>query len=209
MESRGFSLMELIISMGILTIVCLLSFVALQSTTAALATSNSKTEVSNNLRDAMSAIRGELQLAAKNADSTLIPALVATTINANPATLCPTEIVFQKPRNSTGKLWTTPIRFRYYNEDVNGNGVLDNGEDVDADHTLSRRILRIEDKNGDGDTNDPGERITLGGANDLSNVTFALANNVVTVTLTSRKFLSGRHDHPVTQTVRSDIYLQN
>lgn len=209
MESRGFTLMELLISTGILTIICVLSFVALQSSTVALATSNSKSEVQSNLRDTMTAIRNELQLAAKSADATLVPALAATAINANPAALCPTEIVFQKPRNATGKLWTAAIRFRFYNEDANNNGVLDNGEDVDHDRTLSRRIIRIEDKNGDGDTADPGERAILAGANDLSNVTFALNNNVVTVTLTSRKFLSGRHDHPVTMTVRSDIYLQN
>ena len=157
MDKRGFTLVELTISMSILGLIAVLSFLALQSAGAAMAASSVKAGVQDNLRDVMSAVRTEVQLAAKASDNTLVPALTKIAINAAPAPKCPTEIVFQRPRNASGKLWTSAIRFRYYNEDTNGNALLDPGEDTDGDKVLSRRIQRIQDVNGDGDTADPGE----------------------------------------------------
>ena len=63
--------------------------------------------------------------------------------------------------------------------------------------------------NGDGDTTDDGERSTVAGANNLSNVVFAINNNTITVTLTSQKFQGDDKTHPITATVSTDIYLQN
>jgi prepilin-type N-terminal cleavage/methylation domain-containing protein len=209
MDKRGFTLLELTISVSVLSIIFMLSFVALQSSVSAMATSSAKARVQDNLRDAIQSIRGELQLAAKSADNSVTPTVAKVAVNANPAAKCPTEIVFQRPRDTTGKLWTTPIRFRFFNEDTNNNGRLDSGEDANNDKVLTRRLLRLQDVNGDGDTADNGESRPVAGANDLSSVTFTINGNVVTVNLTSSQLIPGLRDHPVRMTLSSAIFLQN
>ncbi len=194
---------------AILAIISILGISALQTSSAALVTSSTKSVVQDNLRDALAAMKQEIQLASKTPDDSLLPPLEAVEVNANPAAKCPTEIVFQTPEDNTALRWSNRIRFRYYNEDTNANGLLDSGEDSDGDGTLSRRILRLEDKNDDGDTADPGEQSTIAGANNLSNVQFVLNNNVVTITLTSQKLQGLDKTQPVTATVSTDVYLQN
>lgn len=209
MGSKGFTLVELVISMAILTIISVLGVVALQTSTTSVATAGSKADVQDNIRDALAVMVRELQMASKNADDSLTPPLDAVTVNANPTQGSPTELVFQTPVNGSGRSWSRPIRFRYVNEDANGNGRLDAGEDLDGDGALSRRVLRIQDRNGDGDTTDDGERSPVGGANDLSNVQFVRAGDIVTITLTAEKFLTGRRSDPIRLTVSTDVYLQN
>ncbi|MCC6155552.1 MAG: prepilin-type N-terminal cleavage/methylation domain-containing protein [Candidatus Hydrogenedentes bacterium] len=209
MNKDGFTLMELMMVVAILAIVSVLGISALQTSSSAMITASAKSAVQDNLRDSLAAMKRELQLASKTPDDSLLPPLNAVTVNANPAAKCPTEIVFQTPVDGTGLRWSNAIRFRYYTEDTNGNGLLDSNEDADGDGTLSRRILRLEDANGDGDTSDSGEQSTVAGANNLSNVVFALNNNTVTVTLTSQKFQGDDKTHPITATVSTDIYLQN
>lgn len=209
MEKHGFTLLELMISAAILAVIGALGLAALQTSSTALATASAKALVQDNLRDALASMKQELQLAAKNADDSLLPPLAAVAVVANPAPRCPTEIVFQAPTDNTALRWTNPIRFRFYNEDANANGVLDAGEDADADRTLSRRILRLEDANGDGDTGDPGERSIVGGANNVSNVQFAVNNDVVTITLTAGALQGLDKAQPISARVTTDIYLQN
>ncbi len=209
MNKQGFTLMELMMVVSILAIVSVLGMSALQTSSSAMLTASAKSAVQDNLRDSLAAMKRELQLASKTPDDSLLPPLNAVTVNANPAAKCPTEIVFQTPADGTGLRWTNNIRFRYYTEDTNGNGLLDSNEDTDADGTLSRRILRLEDVNGDGDASDNGERSIVAGANNLSNVVFAINNNTITVTLTSQKFQGDDRTHPITATVSTDIYLQN
>ncbi len=209
MGAKGFTLVELVISMAILTIISVLGVVALRTSTTSVATAESKADVQDNIRDALASMARELQMAAKIADDSLTPPLVEVAVNANPAVGSPTELVFQTPLNGSGRSWSQVIRYRHVNEDANENGRLDEGEDLDGDGVLSRRILRIQDRNGDGDTTDDGERIPVGGANDLSNVQFARVGDIVTITLTAEKFLSGRRSDPVRLTVSSDVYLQN
>jgi len=209
MDKHGFTLMELMMVVAILAVVGALGVAALQTSGAAMATASAKALVQDDLRDALASMKQELQLAAKNADDSLLPPLQAASVVANPAPRCPTEIVFQVPTDTTALRWTNPIRFRFYNEDTNGNGVLDPGEDGDGDGALSRRILRLEDTNGDGDTDDPGERSIVAGANNLSNVQFGVNNDVVTIALTAGKHQGLDTGHPITANVTTDIYLQN
>lgn len=209
MDSRGFTLVELVISMAILAIISVLGIVALQSSTTSMATAESKADVQDNVRDALAAMTRELQMASKTSDDSLTPPLDAVAINANPAAGSPTELVFQTPTSGSGRNWSRPIRYRYLNEDANGNGRLDSGEDLDSDAVLTRRIVRIQDRNGDGDTADSGEIAPVGGANDLSTVQFARTGDVITITLTADKFMRGRRSDPVRVTVTSDVYLQN
>lgn len=209
MDKHGFTLMELMMVAAILAVVGALGLAALQTSSTSLATASAKALVQDDLRDALASMKQELQLSAKTADDSLLPPLQAVAVVANPAPRCPTEIVFQVPTDATALRWTNPIRFRFYNEDTNANGVLDAGEDGDGDRTLSRRILRLEDTNGDGDTADPGERSVVAGANNVSNVRFGVNNGVVTVTLTAGKLQGRDRSHPITANVSTDIYLQN
>ncbi|NUM54386.1 MAG: prepilin-type N-terminal cleavage/methylation domain-containing protein [Candidatus Hydrogenedentes bacterium] len=208
-DRHGFTLMELMMVVAILAVISVLGIAALQTSGTALATASTKSLVQDNLRDVVASMKRELQLASKTPDDSLLPPLQAVAVNANPAPNCATEIVFQTPTDNTALRWTDPIRFRYYNEDANGNGILDAGEDSDGDGTLSRRILRLEDLDGDGDTNDPGEQTVVAGANNISDVQFVLNNNIVTITVTSQKLQGFDTSHPITATVTSDIYLQN
>ena len=209
MESRGFTLVELVISMAILAIISVLGIVALQSSTTSMATAESKADVQDNVRDALAAMTRELQMASKSSDDSLTPPLDAVAINADPVAGSPAELVFQVPVTGSGRDWTTPIRYRYMNEDANGNGWLDSAEDLDSDGVLTRRILRVQDLNGDGDAADNGESMPVGGANDLSDVQFVRTGDVITITLTADKFMRGRRSDPVRVTVSSDVYLQN
>ena len=209
MASRGFTLVELIISMAILTIISVLGVMALQTSTLSMATAKSKADAQGNVRDALAAMTKEMQMASRRADDSLSPRLDPITVNPNPAADSPVEIVFQVPADGTGRNWSRPIRYRYINEDDNVNGRLDAGEDTDGDGVLSRRIVRMQDRNGDGDADDPDERAAVGGANDLSNVQFTRTGDVITITLTADKFLSGRRTDPVRVTVSSDVYVQN
>lgn len=209
MTARGFTLVELVISMAILTVITVLGAVALQTSTSSVATAESKADVQDSIRDALAAMSKELQLASKGADDSLTPPLGAVTVNLNPAAGSPTELVFQTPTNGSGRSWSRTVRYRYINEDANGNGRLDSGEDLDGDGVLSQRILRIQDRNGDGDTLDAGEQVPVGGANNLSNVQFTRIGDVIRITLAAEKFLTGRRSDPVRVTVSSDVYLQN
>ncbi len=209
MENRGFTLTELMISTAILVIICALGMVAVQAASTSSATAKSKAEVQDNVRDAMEGMVAELQLASKRTDVSLTPPLRALVVTANPVAGSPVQVTFQTPEGGSGRNWSQPITFRYINEDANGDGRLNSGEDTDGDRVLSRRILRIQDLNGNGSTNDAGETRPVGGANDMSTVTFALNGNVLTITLTSQKLIGLRRTNPARVTISSDVYLEN
>lgn len=200
MKSKaGFTLLELSIATGILTVVSLLTFIVTQSTTSAVAVADAKEQAQASVRDTLNAMASELQLAAKVANPALVPPLNAVSV-VNPG-----EIVFQIPVNSTGSVWSTPIRYRFVNEDASGPGAenarLDDGEDADGDGALTRHIVRIQD----------GVTTVLGAANDLSLVQFVLSPNAdeVTITLSSTKTVNNRRFDLVRTTAVSRVYLCN
>ncbi len=63
MQTRGFTLVEVTISMSILSIISLLSFIILQSTTESTQLAEAKSSVQSDLREVMSAITTEVQSA--------------------------------------------------------------------------------------------------------------------------------------------------
>ncbi len=198
--TSGFTLLELTISMAILVVVSLLSMVVIQSTTSAAAVAEAKEQAQASVRDAMTAMAAELTLASKKENDALVPPLHAL------AVLSPTEIRFQVPANSNGTTWSTPITYRFANEDTGGsqpgNARLDSGEDLNGDGALTRHIVRVQ-----GAT----ERV-LGAANDISAVVFQLnppANNTLTITLTATKAVDNRRHDLVTATATSRVYLVN
>ena len=212
MKNTGFTLLELIISLALLSVVSVLGFVVLSASASVMNLAATQTTVDAELRDVVNAMRGELQLASKTSNAALTPALAAIAVNANPVAGSPVELAFQIPRDASGTNWSTTIRYRFISEDANGNGRLDAGEDTDGDKVLTRRIVRIQDMNGNGSTADPGEIRTLGGCNDLSAVTFALdaTRSIVTVTLNaSRRVSNNTKRPPVTASISTNIYLKN
>lgn len=206
---EGFSLMELLVAVTIVSILAVMGMIALQSSNTSMAVAQAKAKVQANVRDALQAITEEVQLAGKQADPSLAPPLQPVQIIEDPAENSPVEVAFQIPVDSTGLNWSNRIRFRFVNEDVNGNNLLDSGEDTDEDGVLSRRIIRLEDRNGDGDMADAGETVVVAGVNDLSNVQFALNNDVLTINLTSTSFIGHRRDTPLTITSSGQVYLLN
>ncbi|MBN2310853.1 MAG: prepilin-type N-terminal cleavage/methylation domain-containing protein [Candidatus Hydrogenedentes bacterium] len=209
MRNQGFTLLELMISLSILAVIGALGLVALNSSTSAMAVSQAKGDVQRGVRDVVLAMSRELQLASNNGDASLSPPLVPVAIVDNPATGSPVEVVFQVPADGTGRVWSRAIRFRFENEDTNGNARLDSGEDLNGDGLLQRRVMRLQDRNGDGDFSDGGEQSPVGGFNNLSNVQFNLAGDLLTVTVTATRLVGTRRTAPVTATSSNRIYLVN
>jgi hypothetical protein len=159
----------------------------------------------------MAAIIAEAEIAARQGDNSLIPPLEEIEVIQNPVPGSPVELRLQVPLDGSRQRWSSPIRFRYMNEDLNRNALLDAGEDTDGDGALTRRIVRIQDINMDGDTADIGEARPVGGCNDLSDVEFALNddNSILTITLTATARVDGRRPTLVSETVSARVYVCN
>ena len=175
MRKSGFTLAEMMVSMGILTIVSLLGFIALRSSTEASSLALALAEVQGSLRDAMGAITSEARGA--YTDRTVeSPELLAP---ENAVRIEVTEggaaIVFQVPVPTDGPDMVTasaPITIRFENEDLPGvggepNAVLDDGEDTNEDGRLTRRIVREQ----------AGVQTVVGAANTISQAVFELLPN--------------------------------
>ena len=209
MKRTGFTLLELTIAMALLAIVAVLGFVATASSSESANVAKAVADVQSEARDLMTAITQELQLAGKNSDASTVPPLQAVAVVDNPAPQSPVEIVFQVPVDTTGRNWSTPIRLRFINEDANNNAVLDPGEDLDGDGLLTRRLVRLQDLDGDGQFASPGEQLPLGASNDISNVQFVVNNDVVNVTVTASKRIGMRRTNPATATLTQRVFLLN
>jgi prepilin-type N-terminal cleavage/methylation domain-containing protein len=198
-EPSGFTLVEMTISMAILVVVSLLTFVVTQATTSAIAVSQAKEMAQASVRNALADMTTELALASKKTNTAFVPQLDALTVVSG------AEIVFQVPASSSGTVWSAPITYRFINEDVGpngGNARLDDGEDTDGDLALSRHIERIQ-----GET-----RRVVGAANDISNVQFSLnppTNDVLRITVTATKAINNRRHDLVSSTATSSVYLTN
>jgi len=195
----GFTLLEVTISMAILVVVSLLTFVVTQSATSAIAVSQAKEMAQASVRNALADMSSELALASKRTDAGLAPPLQALRL------VSPSEIVFQIPADANGTVWSTPITYRFVNEDVGanaGNARLDAGEDTDHDGALTRHIIRIQ-----GET----QRV-MGSVNNVSNVQFALnapTNDVLTIAVTATKAINNRRHDLISATASSSVYLAN
>ena len=196
---HGFTLLEMSISMAILVVVSLLTFVVTTSTTSAIAVSQAKEMAQASVRNTLADMTSELALASKKTNAALAPPLQALTLVSS------TEILFQIPADSNGVVWSAPITYRFINEDVGANGGnarLDSGEDTDGDGALSRHIERIQ-----GET-----RRVVGAANDVSSVQFALnppTNDILTITVTATKATNNRRQDIISATATSSVYLLN
>ena len=185
MNNHGHTMLEVMVSTAILTIVSLLGFIVLQTSTSSAQLANAKVDVQNNLRDTMAVLTAELRegVTAITTERTGAPeGLNPVAVSADGM-----EITFQTPQAVGGEElfeYSTPITFSLLNEDENGNGRLDEGEDTNGDGVLTRRIIRTQD----------GESTVVASANTIDQVNFTLLqhqaagnNNLTTV----RIILSG------------------
>lgn len=182
MKSKGFSLLELMIATGILTIVIGIGYVAITASAASADLAEAEGLALQSLRDTLDVMADEVQYAARWDDNSVNPPILGAAVNEDPAANSPVELVFQVPAGATPQTWGPPITYRFIHEDSVpdgedvGNGVLDDGEDLDGNGLLDRHILRLQDLNGDGDTDDAGESRRIGGANQVSGVRFEFMN---------------------------------
>lgn len=209
MPTKGFTMLELTVSMGILSVVALLGMVAVRASASTVATTEALSQVQSCVRDTMRVLQNELQMSAKRSNPSLTPPLQTAQINANPAAGAPVELVFQTPVDLSGQRWSRTVRYRFIYEDANNNNRLDPNEDTDRNGVLTRCILRMQDRNGDGDTADPGEAAPIGGSNDFRDVAFARNGDVITITLTANRLVGTRRNWPVTATETARVYLLN
>jgi len=213
----GFTLVELAVTMGLFTIVGVLGFMAIISSTQAMNTANTTATVQANVREVLMLMSSELELAAKVGDDSLDPPLEPVEVVANPAPNSPTEIAFQVPANQSGLNWTRRIRYRFVNEDANNNARLDAGEDANGDGQLTRRIFRVQDADGDGAINqsDPREYRPLGASNDISDANFTVNDGVVAITISAARNPDMKNNHGeetphlINATVTGRVYLAN
>jgi prepilin-type N-terminal cleavage/methylation domain-containing protein len=193
--TSGFTLLELSISMALLSIISLMAFTVINGVTASVKLSSTKDQVQGAVRDTLSVMSAELEQASRKTNTGLTPPLQAL------AVLSASSVRFQVPVDNTGTVFSQPITYALVNEDANGNGRLDAGEDANGDGTLTRRITRTQN----------GVTRSIGAANNISSVQFALnaTGDLLAVTVTaSQTVINARHDL-VQATASSSIYLHN
>jgi prepilin-type N-terminal cleavage/methylation domain-containing protein len=207
--TRGFTLLELMIVISILTIVGGLSYVALESSTVSMATASAQADLMDDLRSTMMVMTQQLQIAAKTGDDSLEPILEEVEVVENPAEGSPVELAFQIPLDNTGQNWSDRIRLRFVNEDANGNDALDAGEDLNGDGALTQCVVRLQDVNGDGFVDPDSESFPLGAANNIVNAQFVRNGDLVDITLNARKVTGPHQRTPVTARMTARVYLIN
>lgn len=209
MNTHGHSLLEVMVSTAILTVVSLLGFIVLQSSTSSAQLSSAKVDVQNDLRDTMAVLAGTLREGVTQA---------TTEATGAPPDLAPVSvsedgdaITIQVPEPAPGEAmfeYSTPITFWLENEDANGNGRLDPGEDTNEDGVLTRRIVRTQD----------GENRPVASARNIDEVTFELlehqaaGNNTLTtvrILLRGSKRYGPGDGKPVRAEMTSNIRLVN
>lgn len=169
---RGFTLLEMLFSVSILSVVSLLGFIVVRSSYESQSLIEAQGEIQSDLRSVMAALTAELELAfaepriisVRNPDG-VEPIKVATDGKS---------VVYYRPvpdNSAQGFTWQGPFTLMFENEDTDdgsgGNAKLDSGEDVNGDGVLNRRVVRIAN----------GVSTPLGGANNIRSVQFELLDS--------------------------------
>jgi len=209
MNNAGHTMLEVMVSMAILTVVSLLGFIVLQSSYSSAQLANAKVDVQNNLRDTMAVLISELR---EGVTETTTKKTGAPD-GLNPVSLADggRSITFQVAIPTSGETlftYSTPITFFHENEDLNGNGRLDPDEDANDDGALTRRMVREQG----------GETTPVAGASTIEGVEFTLIANqsagindltTVQITLRGSKRYGGGDGKPVVAEMTSNVRLVN
>lgn len=172
MDKRGYSLLEIMIAMSILSIISLLGYVMLVSSTESAQLARAKAEVQANLRDVMAELTSELREAYTERTVNAAPPIAPEDTEAIAVTEDGESVTFQvpEPTGDPNRVQSSaPITFTLqmedtYQSETGFNAVLDGGEDANDDGVLTRRIVRIQGN----------EERPIGGANNISACTFQL-----------------------------------
>jgi len=206
MDNRGFTLIELTISFSILTVLTIIGFIAVSSAASAMRLADTKSFVSDDLRQTLLSMTQEIQLASKTAQRDATAATVdPLDIEEDPVQGSPFQIVFRIPLDATGNQWSDPIVFRYINEDTDGNGRLNGDEDLDGNGVLTQCFVRLTPREDGGMNQTP-----VGGATHIeSAVASRLDDERLRIALVGARYLDARQIEPLRAQASVDIYLQN
>lgn len=214
MSRTGFTLIEITVAMSILSVVSLLSFVVIKSAVDSQVLTDAKAEVQANLRDVLAQLTTEVQSAySERLAGTLEGPKDAVPISVGDDGASITFMVPVVTNDATMVTNSTPITYRFVNEDTDADGTgpnakLDDGEDVDEDGVLSRRIVREQ----------VGVATVVGAVNDVSDVLFTLMPSVdggndqlttLNIRLASSKRYGPNDKYLIRAAVEGRVHLEN
>jgi prepilin-type N-terminal cleavage/methylation domain-containing protein len=209
--NAGFTLLEMTIAVALLSVVSLLSYLAIQSGAETSVVAAAKEEVAAGLRDTLIEVTKEARQAYTARTTESAPKHAPEEAQSIKLISSGKGISFYIPlkTNHPKPDALGPIIIEFENEDANGNGKLDSGEDKNGDGVLTRRLVRRL-----GNDVRP-----LGAFNSLRDVTFTLSknaangsniNNRLTVRLQGERIiLRGGKEYKVRSNVESQISLEN
>lgn len=200
MRPHGFTLVEILVVAALLAAMSLLGLTALRSSGTSLSLSRAQALVQQDVRAVLSEMARELEMAAKTTRDDLpgveglrigSPETANTTAEDVDLTII-RELVFQRPSDGDPNVWTAPITYRFINEDTNKNGLLDSNEsDLDFNDRATSVVERLEDRNGDGLYDGPGERRVIGSAQSVTDVLFSFDGDMLTVAVEATRAVPG------------------
>jgi len=217
-KQDGFTLPELLISMSILSIISLLGYVVLVTSTQSANLTTAQSQLQASLRDTMQALSAEVRMAysqqtvaSQNPGEVTLPSLVGTPPIAVGSG--GKSITFRVPTATLTSAVPTPsqpITIQLRNEDLGGaaaNGKLDPGEDTNGDGMLNRRLERTQN----------GVTVPLGAINDLADVEFELLKSEDTgnnnLTILRVRLVASKHwglkRQLVNAVLESRLHLEN
>ena len=178
MRKAGFTLLEVSMALTILSVVSLLSFIVLRSSTESASLSQAKADVQASLRDVMTVLSDEVRSAYTDRTVASQPPIAPEDTQSIFIDEDGTQLTCQVPiptGTATMVTASSPIVFRWENEDLASttglpNARLDPGEDTNGDGALTRRVVREQS----------GVTTVVGAANNISNLQFQLLSNAAT-----------------------------
>lgn len=172
MKVGGFTLVEILVSMTILSVVSLLGFIAIRSSYESQTLIEAQGEIQSDLRNVMAALHADLELA--YAQPKMISVNDPEGVEPIRVSTDGKTVTYFRPvpdNSAQGFQWQGPFTLQFLDEDLDdgsgGNARLDSGEDANGDGMLNRQILRVFG----------GDETPLGGANNIADVQFELIAN--------------------------------
>ncbi len=209
-RNAGFTLIELSISVVLLTVVTLLGFIASNSSLKANDLNRRMTTLQEDVRSTMRALSDNVQRAVRRPPpGVLLPSNAQELQIVDPEN--PVAVSFVLPSDLTGLSFTDPITIQFETEDRPatgvdggqfGNGQLDAGEDTNRDGVLNRRLVMVRSD---------GSRRILGGSNNLANVAFSLSDDgtMLGATITATMRLETGKSRMLRYSLTTNIFLMN
>ncbi len=210
--NSGFTLVELSVSLVLLTIVSLMGFIASYSSMKSVDLTQRMTLLQEELRSTMRALSDQVQSAVKPARAGFeLPTGAQAIKIVNTAN--PKAITFVVPTDMTGTKFSGVMTIQHETEDLPatglengnyGNAILDAGEDTNGDGILNRRLVLILPD---------GTRRVLGDSNHLARVAFNLSadGSMLGVTMCATMLIENGKSQPrlLVNWLTSNIYLMN